>query len=330
MSRATLADSGDALLEAQELSTYFPIRTGIMQRITGQVKAVDKISFKVRRGETFGIVGESGCGKSTTGRSLLRLIEPTGGTVRFDGQELGSVGESGLRKMRRDMQMIFQDPFASLNPRHRIGKMLQEPLIVHGIGNAAERRERVAKVMETVGLSAWQLERYPHQFSGGQRQRIAIARALMLEPKLIVADEPVSALDVSIQSQILNLMQDLQEQMGLTYVFIAHDLSVVKHFCDRVAVMYLGRIVELGDKRTLYSEPKHPYTKALLSAVPSTDPGKASERIMLQGEVPSPANAPAGCVFHTRCPHAMDICRHERPVMKQVAPGHATACHLYS
>ncbi|MCM3748635.1 dipeptide ABC transporter ATP-binding protein [Paenibacillus pasadenensis] len=325
-----MADSGDALLEAEELSTYFPIRTGIMQRVTGQVKAVDKISFKVRRGETFGIVGESGCGKSTTGRSLLRLIEPTGGTVRFDGQELGSLGESGLRKMRRDMQMIFQDPFASLNPRHRIGKILQEPLIVHGIGNAAERRERVAKVMETVGLSAWQLEGYPHQFSGGQRQRIAIARALMLEPKLIIADEPVSALDVSIQSQILNLMHDLQEQMGLTYVFIAHDLSVVKHFCDRVAVMYLGRIVELGDKRPLYSEPKHPYTKALLSAVPSTDLGKASERIMLQGEVPSPANAPAGCVFHTRCPQAMDICRHERPVMKQVAPGHATACHLYS
>ncbi|OXM13842.1 dipeptide/oligopeptide/nickel ABC transporter ATP-binding protein [Paenibacillus herberti] len=325
-----MQDKQETLLEVEELCTYFPIRSGVMQRESGQVKAVDGVSFQVRRGESFGIVGESGCGKSTTGRSLLRLIEPTAGKVRFDGKDITGMESGSLRTLRRDMQMIFQDPFASLNPRHRISKILEEPLIVHGIGKAAQRRERVAKVLETVGLSAWQLERYPHQFSGGQRQRIAIARALMLEPKLIVADEPVSALDVSIQSQILNLMQDLREQMGLTYVFIAHDLSVVKHFCERVAVMYLGRIVELGDKRSLYGQPKHPYTQALLSSVPSPNPGAVSERIILQGEVPSPANAPAGCVFHTRCPQAMDICRQERPVLKSVSQGHQTACHLYS
>ncbi|WP_245851031.1 ABC transporter ATP-binding protein [Paenibacillus herberti] len=330
MSASILQDKQETLLEVEELCTYFPIRSGVMQRESGQVKAVDGVSFQVRRGESFGIVGESGCGKSTTGRSLLRLIEPTAGKVRFDGKDITGMESGSLRTLRRDMQMIFQDPFASLNPRHRISKILEEPLIVHGIGKAAQRRERVAKVLETVGLSAWQLERYPHQFSGGQRQRIAIARALMLEPKLIVADEPVSALDVSIQSQILNLMQDLREQMGLTYVFIAHDLSVVKHFCERVAVMYLGRIVELGDKRSLYGQPKHPYTQALLSSVPSPNPGAVSERIILQGEVPSPANAPAGCVFHTRCPQAMDICRQERPVLKSVSQGHQTACHLYS
>lgn len=319
----------EALLEVEELRTHFPIRSGLLQRVSGQVKAVDGVSFRVRRGESFGIVGESGCGKSTTGRSLLRLLEPTSGQVRFDGEDVLALSDEALRRKRRDMQMIFQDPFASLNPRHRIGKILEEPLIVHGIGNAAERRERVARTMETVGLSAWQLDRYPHQFSGGQRQRVAIARALMLEPKLIVADEPVSALDVSIQSQILNLMQDLRERMGLTYVFIAHDLSVVKHFCDRVAVMYLGRVVEIADKRPLYREPRHPYTKALLSAAPHPVPGAAAERIVLQGDVPSPANVPEGCVFHTRCPVAMDICRAQRPPLKFDGEGHGTACHLY-
>ncbi|MGN7456947.1 ABC transporter ATP-binding protein [Paenibacillus pasadenensis] len=319
----------EALLEVEELRTHFPIRSGLLQRVSGHVKAVDGVSFQVRRGESFGIVGESGCGKSTTGRSLLRLLEPTSGRVRFDGEDVLALKDEALRRKRRDMQMIFQDPFASLNPRHRIGKILEEPLIVHGIGSAAERRERVARTMETVGLSAWQLDRYPHQFSGGQRQRVAIARALMLEPKLIVADEPVSALDVSIQSQILNLMQDLREQMGLTYVFIAHDLSVVKHFCDRVAVMYLGRVVEIADKRGLYREPRHPYTKALLSAAPSPVPGAAAERIVLQGDVPSPANVPEGCVFHTRCPVAMDVCRSQRPPLKIDGEGHGTACHLY-
>ncbi|QGG58620.1 dipeptide ABC transporter ATP-binding protein [Paenibacillus sp. B01] len=319
----------EALLEVEELRTHFPIRSGLLQRVSGHVKAVDGVSFQVRRGESFGIVGESGCGKSTTGRSLLRLLEPTSGRVRFDGEDFLALKDEALRRKRRDMQMIFQDPFASLNPRHRIGKILEEPLIVHGIGSAAERRERVARTMETVGLSAWQLDRYPHQFSGGQRQRVAIARALMLEPKLIVADEPVSALDVSIQSQILNLMQDLREQMGLTYVFIAHDLSVVKHFCDRVAVMYLGRVVEIADKRGLYREPRHPYTKALLSAAPSPVPGAAAERIVLQGDVPSPANVPEGCVFHTRCPVAMDVCRSQRPPLKIDGEGHGTACHLY-
>ncbi len=319
----------DSLLEVRSLKTYFPIRKGLFQREVGQVKAVDDVSFQVKKGESFGIVGESGCGKSTTGRSLLRLIEPTDGEVMFDGHNVTEFSGSRMREIRRDMQMIFQDPFASLNPRHKVRKILEEPLIVHGIGNAEERRGKVERVMETVGLSPWQLDRYPHQFSGGQRQRIAIARALMLQPKLIVADEPVSALDVSIQSQILNLMQDLKDEFGLTYVFIAHDLSVVKHFCDRVAVMYLGRIVELADKQSLYREPKHPYTQALLSAVPKPDPNASNERIILQGEVPSPANVPQGCVFNTRCPQVMDICRQQRPALQQTSAGHMTACHLY-
>ncbi|MFD2610914.1 ABC transporter ATP-binding protein [Paenibacillus gansuensis] len=317
------------VLEVKQLKTYFPVRKGLLQQVSGYVKAVDDVSFQVRKGESFGIVGESGCGKSTTGRSLLRLMEPTGGQVYFEGEEVTAFSAARMREVRRDMQMIFQDPFASLNPRHRVRKILEEPLIVHGVGDAKERRERVEQVMETVGLSPWQLERFPHQFSGGQRQRIAIARALMLQPKLIVADEPVSALDVSIQSQILNLMQDLRDQFQLTYVFIAHDLSVVKHFCDRVAVMYLGRIVEIGDKHSLYREPKHPYTQALLSAVPNPDPNAVKERIILQGEVPSPSNAPQGCVFHTRCPLAMERCRTERPQLQRISGEHEAACHLY-
>jgi oligopeptide/dipeptide ABC transporter ATP-binding protein len=317
-------------MEVEHLKTYFPIRTGLTQRITGQVKAVDDVSFSVREGETFGIVGESGCGKSTTGRSILRLIEPTAGKVVFDGNEVTGANVSRLREMRRNMQIVLQDPFASLNPRHSVRRILEEPFSVHGIASGRERLDRVLELMKVVGLHSTQLDRYPHQFSGGQRQRISIARALALNPKLIVADEPVSALDVSIQSQILNLMQELQSQFGLTYIFIAHDLSVVKHFCDRVAVMYLGRIVELADKSSLYREPKHPYTQALLSAAPVPDPFVQKERIILEGDVPSPAHAPQGCAFHTRCPFVMEQCKQERPILQHVVEGHQVACHLYS
>lgn len=317
------------VLEVEHLKTYFPIRTGFWQRVTGHVKAVDDVSFSVREGETFGIVGESGCGKSTTGRSVLRLIEPTEGKVVFDGQDVTSATDSQLRDMRRNMQIVFQDPFASLNPRHSVRRILEEPFLVHGALSGKERLERVLELMNVVGLNSSQLDRYPHQFSGGQRQRIAIARALALNPKLIVADEPVSALDVSIQSQILNLMQELQRKFGLTYIFIAHDLSVIKHFCDRVAVMYLGRIVEMADKASLYREPKHPYTQALLSAAPIPDPFVRKERIILEGDVPSPSKAPQGCAFHTRCPAAFERCKHERPVVKDAAAGHQVACHLY-
>ncbi|KIL40093.1 hypothetical protein SD70_15530 [Gordoniibacillus kamchatkensis] len=317
------------VLEVEHLKTYFPIRTGFWQRVTGYVKAVDDVSFSVREGETFGIVGESGCGKSTAGRSILRLIEPTEGKVVFDGQDVTEATDSQLRDMRRNMQIVFQDPFASLNPRHSVRRILEEPFVVHGTAGKKERQDKVLELMEVVGLNGSQLDRYPHQFSGGQRQRIAIARALALNPKLIVADEPVSALDVSIQSQILNLMQELQRNFGLTYIFIAHDLSVIKHFCDRVAVMYLGRIVELADKAPLYREPKHPYTQALLSAAPVPDPFVQKERIILEGDVPSPANAPQGCAFHTRCPAAFERCKQERPVLKRTAEGHQVACHLY-
>ncbi|SDO89400.1 oligopeptide transport system ATP-binding protein [Paenibacillus sp. yr247] len=318
------------LLEVQGLKTYFPIHSGLLRRESGSVKAVDDISFYVKKGESFGLVGESGCGKSTTGRSILRLIEPTEGKVLFEGKEISSMPKEQLRGIRKDMQIIFQDPFASLNPRHTVRKILEEPFIVHGIGNSKDRLDQVLQLMEHVGLNRSQLDRYPHQFSGGQRQRIAIARALALNPKLIVADEPVSALDVSIQSQILNLLKQLQRDFQLTYIFIAHDLSVVKHFCDRVAVMYLGRIVELTDKHELYRNPQHPYTQALLSAVPAPDPFVKNERIILEGDVPSPANAPQGCAFHTRCPAAMERCILERPKLLSTNEHHHVACHLYS
>ncbi|RXT05816.1 ABC transporter ATP-binding protein [Ammoniphilus sp. CFH 90114] len=318
------------LLQVKNLKKYFPIKGGILGKEVGQVKAVDDVSFTVKKGETLGLVGESGCGKSTTGRSLLRLIEPTSGQVVFDGKDVTAMSKDELRRMRRDMQIVFQDPFASLNPRHTVEKILEEPLIVHGMGNAKERKERVQYLLEVVGLNAYHAKRYPHQFSGGQRQRIGIARALAVNPKLIVADEPVSALDVSIQSQVLNLLQDLQREFDLTYIFIAHDLSVVKHICDRVGVMYLGRVVELADKNSLYAEPKHPYTKALLSAVPIPDPDVLQERIILQGDVPSPANAPKGCAFHTRCSAVMDICKTDRPAFKDSGNGHFVACHLYN
>ncbi|WP_211747050.1 dipeptide ABC transporter ATP-binding protein [Paenibacillus sp. Marseille-Q4541] len=322
----------EPLLTVSGLKKYYEVRKGIWDRFRRKeeiVKAVDDISFSVYSGETFGLVGESGCGKSTTGRALLRLIEPSAGQIHFDGVELTGLGEEDLRKKRRDMQIVFQDPYSSLDPRHSVGQILEEPLKVHRMGEAAARKARVEELMDVVGLSYAHIRRYPHQFSGGQRQRIGIARALALQPKLMLLDEPVSALDVSIQSQVVNLLQDLQEQFGLTYIFIAHDLSVVKHICDRVAVMYLGRIVELADKNSLFGNPQHPYTQALLSSVPDADPFVKKERLVLTGEVPSPSNAPAGCAFHTRCPHVMRVCHEVRPALTERGNGHFSACHLY-
>ncbi|MER2109243.1 MAG: dipeptide ABC transporter ATP-binding protein [Solibacillus sp.] len=317
------------LLKVENLKKYFPIRAGLFAKHVGDVKAVDDISFEIYEGETLGIVGESGCGKSTTGRVLMRLHEPTEGKVMFEGTELTKLSSEEMRKMRREIQMVFQDPYASLNPRHTIEKILEEPLIVHGIGTAIERKKKVMEYLQIVGLSEYHAKRYPHQFSGGQRQRIGIARALMTNPKLIIADEPVSALDVSIQAQVLNLMQKLQEDLKLTYIFIAHDLGVVRHISDRVGVMYLGRMVELAVSESLYSEPLHPYTKALLSAVPVPDPQYERAQILLKGDIPSPSNPPTGCTFHTRCPQAMDSCKQLAPKMQEVKPGHSVACHLY-
>ena len=317
------------ILEVNHLKKYFEITGGIMGRHVGDVKAVDDISFSVNEGEILGIVGESGCGKSTAGKSILRLIEPTDGTVKFEDRDLTDLSKEEMRQLRKDVQIIFQDPYASLNPRHNVEKIIGEPLLVHGMTNAKERRERVQELLETVGLEAYHASRYPHQFSGGQRQRIGIARALANNPKLIICDEPVSALDVSVQSQILNLMEELRDKFQLTYVFIAHDLSVVKHISDRVGVMYLGRMVEMADKHSLYDQPKHPYTQALLSAVPVADPDIKRERIILEGDVPSPSNPPTGCAFHTRCPFAMDICHQVRPEFKKVDNRHSVACHLY-
>lgn len=318
------------LLKVENLKKYFPIRQGIFSRHVGDVKAVDDVSFELFEGETLGIVGESGCGKSTTGRAIMRLHEPTDGSITFDGVELTKLNAEALRKSRREIQMVFQDPYASLNPRHTVEKILEEPLIVHGIGNAADRKKKVREYLEIVGLSSYHAKRYPHQFSGGQRQRIGIARALMTNPKLIIADEPVSALDVSIQAQVLNLMQKLQEDLKLTYIFIAHDLGVVRHISDRVGVMYLGRLVELADSEFLYSEPLHPYSQALLSAVPIPDPQFEREQLILTGDIPSPSNPPTGCTFHTRCPHAMEHCKLVVPQLTEVKPGHSVACHLYN
>lgn len=317
------------LLKVENLKKYFPIRTGMFARHSGDVRAVDDISFEVYEGETLGIVGESGCGKSTTGRVIMRLHEPTDGKVTFDGVELTGLSAEEMRKTRREIQMVFQDPYASLNPRHTVEKILMEPLIVHGIGTAAEQKKKVIEYLEIVGLSSYHAKRYPHQFSGGQRQRIGIARALMTNPKLIIADEPVSALDVSIQAQVLNLMQKLQEDLNLTYIFIAHDLGVVRHISNRVGVMYLGSMVELAPSENLYAEPLHPYTQALLSAVPIPDPVYEREQILLTGDIPSPSSPPTGCTFHTRCPLAMDMCKKQVPQFKVVKPGHSVACHLY-
>ena len=318
------------LLEVNGLKKYFPIKKGLFGRAAGEVKAVNGISFYVKEGETLGIVGESGCGKSTTGRALLRLLEPTAGSIKFAGQELTDLSAGDMRRVRKDIQMVFQDPYASLNPRHTIEKILEEPLIVHGMKNAKKRKEKVHDFLKVVGLSSFHAKRYPHQFSGGQRQRIGIARALMTNPKLIIADEPVSALDVSIQAQVLNLMQDLQDQFNLTYIFIAHDLGVVRHISDRIAVMYLGNIVEVATSSALHEEPLHPYTQALLSSVPIPDPTYIREEIELEGDMPNPANPPSGCAFHTRCPYKMDICSQVVPELKENKNGHTVACHLYN
>ena len=316
-------------MAVEQLKKYFDIKGGVFGRKVGEVKAVDDISFTVKRGEILGIVGESGCGKSTTGKAILRLIEPTSGQIKFEGQDITNLDAKKMRQLRRDMQIIFQDPYASLNPRHTVEKIIGEPLLIHGMKNAKQRKERVRELLEVVGLQAYHASRYAHQFSGGQRQRIGIARALANNPKLIICDEPVSALDVSVQSQILNLMEKLRDEFHLTYVFIAHDLSVVKHISDRVGVMYLGQMVELTDKDKLYDDPKHPYTQALLSAIPMPDPDMNRERIILQGDVPSPSNPPAGCPFHTRCPQAMEICKTLKPAFKEASDNHFVACHLY-
>jgi oligopeptide/dipeptide ABC transporter ATP-binding protein len=318
-----------SLLEVNGLKKHFPIKTGILKRTTGHVYAVDGVSFAVEKGETLGLVGESGCGKSTTGRAVLRLIAPTDGTITFEGTDIMAASRSELQRLRRDMQIIFQDPYASLNPRMRVRNIVGESLKIHDIGTEAERKKRVFELLETVGLSAEHAERYPHEFSGGQRQRIGIARALALKPKLIICDEPVSALDVSIRAQVINLLEDLQDEFDLTYVFIAHDLSVVKHASDRVAVMYLGKIVEISDSAVLYGCPQHPYTEALLSAVPIPDPTteRARRRIILEGDVPSPANPPPACRFHTRCPRATEICSQDEPPLIDHGGGHFAACH---
>ncbi len=317
------------LLKVDGLKKYFPIRKGVLNTQTGDVKAVDDVSFEVFEGETLGIVGESGCGKSTTGRLLMRLLEPTEGNIEFAGKMISELSNNEMRKARRDIQMIFQDPYASLNPRHNIGKILEEPLIVHGIGNAKERKQKVLELLEIVGLNEYHIKRYPHQFSGGQRQRIGIAGALMTNPRLLIADEPVSALDVSIQAQVLNLLQKLQKDLKLTYIFISHDLGVVRHISNRVGVMYLGKLVELTASEDLYAEPLHPYTQALLSSVPVPDPTFEREQIIITGDIPSASNPPSGCTFHTRCPFKMEQCPQVVPKMQEVKPGHYVACHLY-
>ncbi|MFN8441001.1 MAG: dipeptide ABC transporter ATP-binding protein [Caldilineaceae bacterium] len=332
MSGATNGN-GKELLKISDLKMHFPIMRGIVfQRQVGAIKAVDGLDFSMVKGETLGLVGESGCGKSTTGRAILQLYRPTDGHVLFEGQDLTQTKGEDLRKMRRRMQMIFQDPYASLNPRMTVGSIISEPLEVHGIGSSRkERQERVQDLLKRVNLNPYFVNRYPHEFSGGQRQRIGIARALAVNPAFIVCDEPISALDVSIQAQIINLLEDLQEELGLTYLFIAHDLSVVRHISDRIAVMYLGKIVELADRDALYANPMHPYTQALLSAVPIPDPVIESkrQRIILEGDVPSPANPPKGCRFNTRCPRVMDICRQQEPAFKDYGEGHYTACFLH-
>jgi oligopeptide transport system ATP-binding protein len=324
--------SNGFLVRVAGLKMYFPITQGIIfQRHIGDIKAVDDISFGIRPGETLGLVGESGCGKSTTGRAILQLYRPTAGHVYFEGQDLTRLKGEQLRRTRRQMQMIFQDPYASLNPRMTVGSIVGEPLEVHNILNKRERQERVRELLETVGLNPYFINRYPHEFSGGQRQRIGVARALAVNPDFIVCDEPISALDVSIQAQILNMLEELQEQFNLTYLFIAHDLAVVRHISDRVTVMYLGKLAELTDRDTLYNNPLHPYTQALLSAVPIPDPlvEERRSRIILEGDVPSPANPPQGCNFNTRCPKVMDVCREIDPEFKDLGGDHWVACHLY-
>lgn len=317
------------LLEVKNLKKYYPITGGFFRRKIGDVKAVDDVSITLKEGETLGLVGESGCGKSTTGRTILRLDDPTAGQIIFDGNDITKIKGETLRKARKDMQMVFQDPYASLNPKMMVGDIISEP--IRNFSNQSKKalKEPVMELLEKVGLPKDAYYKYPHEFSGGQRQRVGIARALALKPKLIIGDEPVSALDVSVQSQVLNLLQDLQKEFKLTYLFIAHNLSVVEHVSDRIGVMYLGRLVELADKKSLYEEPMHPYTQALLSAIPVPDPRRRKDRIVLTGDVPSPANPPMGCAFHPRCPFATPECSTVRPVMKEVKPGHQVACHLF-
>ena len=319
----------EKLLEIKNLKKYFPVKEGVFRRTVAHVKAVDDITFHIKKGETLGLVGESGCGKSTAGRTILRLLEATAGEIWFEGKNLVDLDKKDLREMRKEMQIIFQDPYASLNPRMTVADIVGEPIDIHNLASSKkERNEKVAEILDTVGLGPEYMKRYPHEFSGGQRQRIGVARALAVDPSLIIADEPVSALDVSIQAQVINLMQDLQKDFDLTYLFIAHDLSVVKHISDRVAVMYLGKLVEVADKKELFDDPKHPYTQSLLSAIPVADPTYETERIILEGDVPSPVNPPSGCRFHPRCPYAMDICSEVEPEFKDYGEEHFAACHL--
>ncbi|MBI3006907.1 MAG: dipeptide ABC transporter ATP-binding protein [candidate division NC10 bacterium] len=317
------------LLTVTDLKKYFRVRRGVLWGEAGLVRAVDGVSFTLRKGETLGLVGESGCGKSTTGRCILRLLEPTAGRVVFDGLSVFDAGREEMRRLRRQMQIIFQDPYSSLDPRMSVEQIVGEGMVIHRLARGAERRDRIADLLRKVGLSPDHMKRYPHEFSGGQRQRIGIARALAVSPSLIIADEPISALDVSIQAQVLNLLQDLQEEFGLTYLFIAHDLRVVEHISDRVAVMYLGQIVELADSRDLYRSPLHPYTQALMSAIPVPDPTVKRERVILKGDPPSPLRPPSGCRFHTRCPKRFEPCDRQEPVLREVQRGHWVSCHLY-
>ncbi len=323
--------NADILLEVRDLKKHYPIKTGLFQRVTGHVKAVDGVSFSIRKGETLGLVGESGCGKTTVARAILQLQRPTSGSVKLNGMELTEVTSDALRKLRTQMQLVFQNPYSSLNPRMTIGNALMEPMIVHGIARGKEARERAQALLQTVGLNPYFVNRFPSEFSGGQRQRIGIARALSVNPQFVICDEPISSLDVSIQAQIVNLLKRLQQELGLTYLFISHDLRMVRYISDRAAVMYLGKIVETGDSRRLFENPLHPYTKALWSAVPIPDPEieEKRERIVLEGDVPSPANPPAGCHFCTRCPAVMDVCRQVEPELREIEPSHWAACHLY-
>lgn len=327
--RIDYLDKRENLLEICNLKKYYPVTGGFFKRTIGNVKAVDDVSFVIRKGETLGLVGESGCGKSTAGRTILRLMKPTGGEIFFEGKDITRLAGSKLQKARRDFQMVFQDPYASLNPTQMVGDIIAEPILNYEKRNKKELEQEIKTLLKRVGLPEEAYYKYAHEFSGGQRQRIGIARALALHPKLIVADEPVSALDVSVQSQVLNLLKELQIEFDLTYLFIAHDLSVVKHMSDRIGVMYLGNLVELASNKDLYKEPLHPYTQALISAIPEPNPAKRKERIVLRGDVPSPQNPPTGCPFHTRCPVAMEICSQEKPALAEVRPGHQVACHLY-
>ncbi|MCM3602409.1 dipeptide ABC transporter ATP-binding protein [Robertmurraya korlensis] len=322
--------NNDVLLEVKNLKTYYPIKGGILRRTVAVVKAVDDISFEIKKGETLGLVGESGCGKSTAGRTILRLLDATDGQIIFDGDDITNIRGISLRKVRKDFQMVFQDPYASLNPMMMVGDLISEPIRNFTNKRSKELKPEVMELLTKVGLPEDAYYKYPHEFSGGQRQRIGIARALALKPKLIIADEPVSALDVSVQSQVLNLLKELQDEFDLTFLFIAHDLSVVKHMSDRIGVMYLGGLVEVAEKNSLYAEPLHPYTQALISAIPEPDPRKKKERIILEGDVPSPIDPPKGCTFHPRCAHAKPECQQVKPTLKEVKPGHRVACHLYN